>query len=127
MRVAIIGSRGVNDKEFVFDLIETFINEHCANESISIVSGGAEGVDALSQAYAKDKGYDHFMLLPYFKVDTKAEFKPAHFFARNRQIVSNCDILMAIWDGESKGTAYTINYAEKRNKSIVIYKLTEEE
>ena len=43
------------------------------------------------------------------------------FHIRNRYLVDNCDLLIAIYNGEGKGgTAYTVNYAMKQGKEIVI-------
>ena len=43
------------------------------------------------------------------------------YHIRNRYMVDNCDILIAIYNGETKGgTAYTVNYARKLGKEIVI-------
>ena len=36
-------------------------------------------------------------------------------------MVDNCDVLIAIYNGEPKGgTAYTVNYARRLGKEIVI-------
>ena len=43
------------------------------------------------------------------------------YHARNRYMVDNSDVLIAIYNGEPKGgTAYTVNYARKRGKEIII-------
>ena len=43
------------------------------------------------------------------------------FHIRNRYLVDNCDLLIAIYNGEDKGgTAYTVNYAKQQGKEIVI-------
>ena len=38
------------------------------------------------------------------------------FQERNRQIVDSCDILLAVWDGKSRGTKNTLAYARRINK-----------
>ena len=43
------------------------------------------------------------------------------FHSRNRYLVDNCDLLIAIYNGGDKGgTAYTVNYAKQQGKEIVI-------
>ena len=43
------------------------------------------------------------------------------YHMRNRYMVDNCDLLIAIYNGENKGgTAYTINYAREWGKEILI-------
>ena len=39
---------------------------------------------------------------------------------RNRALVDICDILIAVYDGQSGGTYYTIEYAKKRHKKTII-------
>jgi hypothetical protein len=36
------------------------------------------------------------------------------------QIAETCDILVAVWDGESKGTKHTITYARKQGKRVIV-------
>jgi uncharacterized phage-like protein YoqJ len=47
--------------------------------------------------------------------DTTAAFR-----ARNRWMVDNCDVLLALWDGEEQGgTCYTVHYARSRGRPVV--------
>lgn len=39
---------------------------------------------------------------------------------RNEDIVWSCDVLVAFWDEESKGTAFTIQIAQKSGKNIYV-------
>lgn len=39
---------------------------------------------------------------------------------RNRALVELCDVLVAVYDGKSGGTGYTVNYAEKLHRKIII-------
>ena len=47
------------------------------------------------------------------------EYTPACMQARNIYMVDNSDIILAIWDGTSGGTANCVRYAESVNKPIV--------
>ncbi len=43
------------------------------------------------------------------------------FHVRDRYMVDSCDLLIAVYNGQEKGgTAYTVNYAMKQGKEIVI-------
>lgn len=53
-------------------------------------------------------------------VSSQIEYEPKHMQLRNEWMVDNCDLLVAIWDGTSGGTANCIKYAEGR-KAIVHY------
>lgn len=55
-------------------------------------------------------------------LDTKlpnGEYSPAKMQKRNEWMVDNCDILIAVWDGTSGGTANCYNYAIKKGKTII--------
>ena len=39
---------------------------------------------------------------------------------RNRQIVDHCDQVIAFWDGKSRGTKSSIDYAKKLGKPVLI-------
>ncbi len=38
---------------------------------------------------------------------------------RNRALVDICDVLIAVFDGKSGGTKYTVDYAKKKNRSVI--------
>ena len=42
---------------------------------------------------------------------------------RNKLIVENCDCLMAFWDGKSRGTKFTLDYAKQLGKPIKIVQI----
>jgi len=39
---------------------------------------------------------------------------------RNKEIVDKSDLIIAFWNGESKGTKYSIDYAKTKQKKICI-------
>ena len=41
-------------------------------------------------------------------------------FIRNCEMVDCCDGVVVFWDGKSKGTKHTIDYASKRGKPCII-------
>ena len=40
---------------------------------------------------------------------------------RNKEIVEIADYIISFWDGKSRGTKFTIDYAKKLNKKVKIY------
>lgn len=121
MKVAVIGSRSVNDKALVEQMLNE-IKRSCDshNNSLVILAGGASGVDELARQWAKDNHVDFVMFKPYFMLDSKASYTPRHYFFRNKQIIQNADTILAIWDGESNGTRFGIEYAKKHKKDITV-------
>ena len=45
---------------------------------------------------------------------------PHDFLSRNRYMVSLSDSVIAVWDGVSRGTKYTFNYAQKQGKEVIV-------
>jgi len=113
MKVAVIGSRSFND----YDLLKKSLDE--IKDITLIVSGGARGADTFGEKYADEKGIPKKIIKPDWKTYGKAAG-----FIRNKEIVSNSDIIVAFWDGTSHGTAHSISIAEKQGKKVIIIKFT---
>ena len=107
MKIAVIGSRSVGSIDLAKYLPD---NVSC------IISGGAKGVDSIAAEYARANGIELQEFLPdYSKYPGRvAPLK------RNDLIVAACDMVMAFWDGVSKGTKYTIDRARKAGKRVQI-------
>lgn len=99
MKVAIIGSRSITDID---------LDALVPPEATQILSGGARGVDALARAWAENHGLPCTELLPdYARYGRSAPLK------RNIALVLAADLVVAIWDGKSRGTAFTIAECER--------------
>lgn len=121
MRVAIVGSRSIDDAEYVWREISVVLAQRThPDQPVTIISGGAKGVDTLAKEYAEQNGLDFVLFKPYHLVDNKADFQPRYFFSRNRQIVDNADLVMCLWDGESNGTEHVISYATRKGKALEV-------
>ena len=84
------------------------------------MSGGAKGADTYAREYAIKKGIRLIEHLPDY-----AKFGKAAPLVRNKLIIDNCDKVLAFWDGKSRGTKQTIDYAEKMGKPTKIVYLGE--
>ena len=111
MKLLIAGSRSIIDLD-----ISPYIPEGVN----LIISGGAKGIDTLAKTYADAHGIETLILLPQYD-----KFGRAAPIKRNEEMVNLCDALLAIWDGESKGTKYTLNYARKKGKIIIEVNINE--
>ena len=109
---AIIGSRPFDDIEYAANKLDEIISQYD-----SIVSGGAKGADSIGAAYADING----LPLTVYKPDWKKYGKGAGFI-RNKLIIDECDVVIAFWDGSSKGTKHSINLARKSGKEVIILK-----
>ena len=106
MKIAVIGSRNLNIKN-----IEDYISE-CDE----IVTGGAIGIDSCAKEYAKRKGIKLTEFLPEYNL-----YGRTAPIVRNKKIVDYADKVIAIWDGNSKGTLSVIKYARKTKKACEIF------
>ena len=123
MKLAIIGSRSIKNEQLVWEAIHGFLQHHIVEgTSVTIISGGADGIDSFSKTYAKKWHLDHVEFIPYFKLDQNAAYSAKHFFVRNKQIIDNADKVLAIWDGTSTGTEHGIKYAQKTGKPVMVLK-----
>jgi len=111
MKLAIIGSRTVGKIDF--DQFITTLPD-------CVVSGGAKGVDTLAERWAEAKGVKTLIFKPDY--DVYGRTAP---LVRNRKIVEACDCLLAFWDGKSKGTKYTADYARLQGKPVQVVNLND--
>ena len=111
-KVLICGSRDYTDYETFSKIAQQILKEY---SSIEIISGGARGADALAERFAKEYSYK----IQVFPADWDKHGKKAGMIRNNQMIkeIKTCDtpIVIAFWDGKSKGTKNTINLAKKEN------------
>lgn len=109
MRVIIAGGRDYDN----YDGLLEAINE-AQYEISTVVCGGATGVDALGERYAREMNKP----LDIYKADWKAHGRGAGP-VRNRKMAENADALIAVWDGRSRGTKHMIETAT--SKGLLVY------
>ena len=116
MRVIIAGSRNFADYHLLKTSCDSILKEISVSE---IVSGTSYGADRLGERYASEKGYS----LKQFPADWGRYGKKAGYL-RNDEMASYADILIAFWDGASKGTALMIECAARKGLTIhkIMYK-----
>ena len=110
MKVAVIGSRGL-----------TILNlgEYLPEGTDEIVSGGAKGIDASAREYAQSHGIRLTEFLPeYDKYGRSAPLK------RNITIIEHADLVLAFWNGSSRGTAFVIQKCREMNVPVKMFKPT---
>ncbi len=106
MKLLIAGSRSIKD----FDL-----SPYIPDDVDVIISGGAGGIDTLAEQYADKHRISKCIIRPRYDLYGKAA--P---LKRNEEMIEIADKVLVIWDGKSKGAAYTLKYAEKINKEIML-------
>lgn len=117
MKLGVVGSRSFDS----YTLLNKTIKELPLYSLITeIVSGGAVGADRLGALFARDNDLKLTEYLPRWdKYSKKAGF------IRNELIIKNSDIIIAFWDGTSKGTLSSINFAKEYKKELYIIRYKE--
>ena len=109
MKLLIVGSRSIQD----FDL-----SPYIPPDTDLIISGGANGVDTAAEEYADRKKISKVILRPQYQLYGKAA--P---LKRNETMVELADTVLVVWDGVSRGTKYTAEYARKQDKPTTVVKI----
>lgn len=108
MHIIIAGCRDFNDYSVVEKEVMNFIGKYIGKLEIEIISGGAKGVDALGERFAKE----HNLLLKVVPADWKTYGHSAGP-RRNEKMARMAGTLIAFWDGKSRGTKNMIETANK--------------
>lgn len=110
MKIAVVGSRTFND----YSRMKKILNQYIP---FILISGGAQGADSLAERFAKE--YELTRII--YPAKWKKYGKKAGFI-RNRKIIEKADLVIAFWDGKSRGTKMIIKLADDMMTKIVIKK-----
>jgi hypothetical protein len=113
MKLIIAGSRSFTDYKELCEVCDQILQDQT---DVEIVSGAYyKGADLLGEKYTIERGYK----LTKFPADWKSYGKAAGP-KRNQQMAEYADMLVAFWDGKSRGTKNMIQIAEKENLKVII-------
>lgn len=120
VRVIIAGGRDFTD----YHKLKTYMNcllQLLDKSQVEIISGGAKGADFLGERYAREFGYK----LKRFPADWNKYGKAAGPI-RNKEMALYAaeakGVLVAFWDGSSRGTYDMITRAEEYGLEVYIPK-----
>ena len=113
MKVAIIGSR----------TLQMEIPEGAVPKTTTqIISGAANGIDRSARAFALAHGIRMLEVLPDYALHGRRA--PLR---RNDNIIAMADLVLAFWDGKSRGTKYVIDRCHAIGKPIMVYRVDSEQ
>ena len=127
IRIIIAGGRKFNDYEMLKRTMLKIIrklHDHIDFHKIEIVSGNASGADKLGERFAREYHYD----LKIMPAQWDLHGKSAGYIRNNEMLVyakeADHSVLVAFWDGKSKGTKNMIDTSRKSLDSVevVFYK-----
>lgn len=113
MRTIIAGSRdGVSYENVVEAMAQ------CGWTPTVVISGTARGADRMGEAWAQANGID----VERFPAQWDLYGRHAGIM-RNQVMARKAEALVAIWDGESRGTAHMIACATQRELRVYVHRI----
>ena len=114
MRVIVAGGRDFNDADRLTYILD---GDFGLDRRDTILSGMARGADSLAVEYANE-------------APTKLERYPAEWdkygksagYKRNEQMAKLAEMLIAFWDGKSRGTKHMIDIALREGLEVHVYR-----
>ena len=145
MRIAVTGHRPKRLKGQQKEVKRWLSEQLDKYECTEAISGMAQGADQIFAQAAVKKNIPLICCYPYRKnffhqeeqkiLNKAKDIKfisevytgnKAYWF-RDKYMVDNCDLLLAVWDGiKAGGTWLTVNYAQKIGKPVIFYNFKED-
>ena len=119
MKIIIAGGRDFNNYELLrssmVNILSLILPPTMRPGEVTIVSGGARGADTLGERYAHETN----MMLKIFPAEWDKYGKSAGY-RRNELMAEYGNVLVACWDGQSRGTKHMIDIAKARGLRVFI-------
>lgn len=119
-RVIVCGGVDFTDEKLCFEQLDRILPRY---DNVEIVSGHARGADALGERYAKSHGIQ----LKIFKAEWKSYGKAAGPI-RNKAMLNyameETPVIIAFWNGVSRGTKNMVEQARKAGAEVNIVPIT---
>ena len=145
MRIAVTGHRPKRLKGQQKEVKRWLSEQLNKYECTEAISGMAQGADQIFAQAAIEKNIPLICCYPYrknfFHQEEQKILNKAKdikfisevytgnrvYWFRDKYMVDNCDLLLAVWDGiKAGGTWLTINYAQKIGKPVIFYNFKED-
>jgi len=113
--VLICGSRDFDNYEFIENhLIQIFQTSIALDADVKILHGGARGVDACADKFAKKYNFSTAIYRPTNPAQTQ------YYLHRNAEMIGAAHLVVAFWNTTSRGTKFVIDYCNARDKPIIV-------
>ena len=110
IKIIIAGVRNFSDFNKLCQVCDEFLKDQ---NKVEIVSGAYKGANLLGEIYAAERNYP----IKQFPADWKRYGKSGGY-KRNVEMAIYADVLIAFWDGKSKGTKNMIDLATQAGLKI---------
>lgn len=113
IKVIIAGGRNFDDFNKLCQVCDEFLKDQI---NIEIVSGAYKGADLLGERYAAERHHP----IKQFPADWRQYGKSAGL-KRNAVKAAYAEMLIAFWDGKSKGTKHMIELATQAGLIVKVF------
>jgi hypothetical protein len=110
VRVLVCGSRSWQDIHAIRRRLSELPPES------TVIQGGAPGADSIARMIADDLGFT----TATYHANWRRDGNRAGLIRNLRMLNTEPNLVLAFWDGESRGTAHTIREAEKRGIPVEV-------
>ena len=102
----------------LYNTMDKLLVEQLKANTITIISGGAQGADSLGERYARMRNFG----LIKVKADWNRHKRSAGFI-RNKEMLNIADGVVCFWDGKSTGTGHmiTLTKGSLRHLRVIPY------
>lgn len=114
-RIVACGSRRFTNQFQASLHIDGFFTQ--CPEKIEVIVGGATGADSMIEAAARRNGHT----VTVMEADWETYGKKAGILRNLQMLDRNPDIVVAWWDGKSRGTKHTVEEARRRGIPVQVY------
>lgn len=121
MRVIVCGSRRWNDRQAISSRLADLVCDH-PGEEITIVEGDGGNADKMAGQEALKGG----LLVEPHPADWKRHGKSAGYVRNAEMVELGADLVIAFWDGRSKGTQHTMDLARAAGIPVDVIREKEE-
>lgn len=122
IRIIVAGGRDFKDNDLLSDTIKGYLEDigiTNSSKQIKFVSGTAIGADVLGEQFAHTYGYDVIRFpADWNKFGKSAGYRRNAEMAKFASVDGNKGILIAFWDGKSKGTKHMIDLAKRYGLNV---------
>lgn len=116
-KIMVCGGRDFNNEAMLFHALDELLLSLQSHETkcYTLIAGAARGADTLAAVYAKNNN----LKLEEYPAEWDKYGKSAGY-RRNTDMVDASDMVVAFWDGKSKGTKHSIDLALSKGKHLLV-------
>ena len=116
LKVIIAGGRDFTDTQYAADSLVKLVEDNMLPDTFTVISGNARGADKVGEYLAELWN----LPLEIYPADWNQHGKSAGYI-RNSQMADIADVLVAFWNGKSRGTMHMINTMNQQHKPVFVF------